>query len=1202
MRYLLTILMVIFFSQANAQSRYIMSPGEYTAVFKKVSTGIAYTIGTDPSQLGGTGGIGTQGIPIEISTTPANKPMAGVCSGLHDFGTYSIDSGRVFMAGQANNCQLGNGTTTGPTTMYEILTDAGGNQFDSIGGMTAGWCISAAAPFYAAYKWYNAASTYNNAVYIWGDGSTVGLGSCIKPTATFVGGFGSGEVIQSISAQNSSIHCITTDGKLWVLGGTDDYPANTGTNSTPTTWTQVTLPGGQLASFMCKGNSFVFVISTTGHLISFGEYGWISENKSTNAFTPITTPTQVDSYFPSSIFPISQMVAAHTAYAILTTTNKLFTGGSNEIGICGTGSTIYWPTYTGTNGLTPYDWDVGMGEYVNQCTQIAKNANVTWSQIFGGPLYSFYFLAEDNNGNLYGAGRDKAGGIPDGEIPADTLNAGSPSIAADYNMSWNHLWFTSLPDPLSLTSSIVASCPSCVTGYLTGVPCSYGTDAPSRPNTNLAAHLIITPTANGFTWSSSTSTTDGSHKIMWSQSFITQHSGTSIGLGVQGGESGSVTGISAGTYVLNDTIVDNSWDTAFTTASVTVGSQTGFYCDTVGGSDANACTFPAPCSSKAHTIAQMVSGDTLYLKCNDVWQTTTYPISGIVITSYGTGNKPKNDGSVTLSGWTSMGNGIWEAYLPNDRATLNCVTLNGNLTGMGRYPDTGYLTYTGLTSSTLTSSAITTLPYSYLNGTVVIRDEFSNIDTVHINAVGSNTFTLATSPSIIGGRGNGFFMMNHPNTLLTTTRIGSWYNKVSVDSVQVYFGSGGPSGQVVKIAVLDTGIYLNGLSNVTVENVDFDYFNQYNIFENGTTNILFDSCKAGHSGNNAVTANNAAHSTFRYDTLKNVNNNGAYATGSSSTYPFMEYCLLDSIGMWAGMGQTGASNAYTAWCWGYGFGTYRYNTGTNIGFNGFFFAGDSTTVSNNFGQYYCMVKCDGAMYYTWNLTLPSYTYGIFVDSNIAVNSGSPGSGIVYNAEDIAFGGYWDAYATKITALWNTFAYNSTAGIFNHGANNTFEYNNIYGNTFAQFFNDEVSSHAITGTIFKHNVVGFQGTPFSVAFASPNNDLNTFCSSCDSNYVLAPTGNVGSFYTFSSTDPGTGRSLASWQSDLGYDLHSSVQGGILSFYYSVPSARIVLGFNGKDAVGTIYPGILNLTPYSSRTLIQLPCSCIQVPVGSKILVQ
>ena len=1174
--------------QLKAQ-KYLMSPGEYTAGFIKSSTGIGYTIGTDPSALGGSGGVGTQGIPIQIVTTPANQTMASVCSGLHDGGFIST-TGFAYMYGQANFCQLGNGLTTGPSTTYEIPTDVNGESFGNLSQMTAGWCISAAQPFYAAIK-----STGTDTVWIWGNGTTVGLSSCIKPTPTIVS---VGRTVASISAQNSSIHAICTDGTLWVRGGTDDYPANTGTNSTPTTWTQVTLPGGQLAASIVKGNSFVFVITTTGHLIFFGEYGWIGENKSTNAFTPITTPTQVDSYFPSSIFPISQMVAAHTGYAILNTTNGLFTGGSNEVGLCGTGPSIYWPTYTGTNGYAPWDWDVSMGEYVNQCTQICKNANVVWSKIFGGPLYSFYFLFEDIFGNLTATGRNKAAGIPAAIIWADSLGT---RIASAFGMGHNIVYAASVPDPLTLTyPNIVSSCPGCSSGALTGTPCTYGTDAPSRPNTNLHANLVLTPTHGGFNWSAATSTTDGSHYIQWPNSYITQNSGTSISLGIQGGESGSITGIPAGTYVINDTIVDNSWDTAFTTASVTVTTQTGFYCDTIGGSDANVCSFAAPCASKAHTIAQMVSGDTLYLKCGDIWYSTTYPIAGIVITSYGTGSKPKNRGSITLSTWTSMGNGIYEAYIPNDRATLNCVTIDALLAGMGRYPDTGYLTYTGLTSSTLTSAAITGLTYSYAGGTVCIRPEFSDLDTIHINAQGSTTLTLATSPSILGGRGNGFFFMNHPNTLLTTTRIGSWYNNVSKDSIQMYFGSAGPTGHVVKISVLDTGIYMT--SNVTVQNVDFEYFNQYSIYGNNVSYDYFDSCKFNYAGNNVMTGNNVGHFTFRYDTMKNANNNFAFVTGSSSTYNVMQYCLLDSAGMIAGMGQTGSGNGYSAWTWNYGFSTYQYNTFLNSGYNALSFDGDSVNVSHNLFDFYCMVKSDGGGIYTWDPSAQSYPNGRNVTYNLCLFGGSAGSGIVYNYLDMSFGTYWDNYATKTTASYNTLAYNASAGIFNHGANNTFTNNNLYGNLYTQFFNDEVTSHAITGTVYTGNIHGYTGTPLSVVFASPNNDLNSFCSSCNSNYYLNPIGQTGGFYTQSSVDPGTSRSFASWQSTTGYDAASSYQNGNLSFYSSVPAATISLGMNGKDAKGNIYPGILNLGAYSSVTLLGLPCSCIPVPVGTSIIVK
>jgi hypothetical protein len=203
---------------------------------------------------------------------------------------------------------------------------------------------------------------------------------------------------------------------------------------------------------------------------------------------------------------------------------------------------------------------------------------------------------------------------------------------------------------------------------------------------------------------------------------------------------------------------------------------------------------------------------------------------------------------------------------------------------------------------------------------------------------------------------------------------------------------------------------------------------------------------------------------------------------------------------------------------------------------------------------------------------------------------------------MSFGTYWDNYATKTTASYNTLAYNASAGIFNHGANNTFTNNNLYGNLYTQFFNDEVASHAITGTVYTGNIHGYTGAALSVVFATPNNDLNSMCSSCNVNYYLNPIGQIGGFYTQSSVDPGTSRSFASWKSTTGYDASSSYQNGVLSFYSSVPTAAISLGYNAKDALGNIYPGILNLGAYSSSTLIQLPCSCFPFTVGTSALVK
>ena len=1197
MRRILTIALFFIAGQVAAQ-KYAMSPGEYTQGFIDSANKIGYTLTTD-NTIAGTGNFGGQGIAYPVVTGYSNKQMKLVCTGLHDGGFVSLDSGHAFMYGLASNCQLGNGLTTGPSTCYEILTDALGNPFYNINGMTAGWGPVDAVPFYAATK-----TGGGDTVWVWGNGTPLGMGSCLKPTATIVA---TGKTVTQIVANNSFIHAVCSDGTVYVIGGQDDYAANSGTNSNPTTWTQVT--GLPSIAYVVKGNSFVFAVPTTGtDLWGWGEYGWIVENQSTVSYMPITSPTKVTSYFPSGIFPIAQMVAAHTGYAILnTTTNSLFTGGSNEVGLCGTGPTIIWPLYT-TGGSTPYNggtaapwnWNTGMGQYLNQCTQICKGANVKWGYIYGGPLYSFYFYFEATNGSLVTEGRAKDV-LGDGVIFADSAGT---RIAAAFAMGHNITYPSLLPDLLSVTTATVASCPGCVDGEspISGTtPCTYGTDGPSRPNTNLRCNLVVTPTPGGYNWSIATSTTDGSHKIMWDHSVLISTGGTPVNTGIPGGESGSVTGIAAGTYSVTDTMVDNAFDTVYDSQTFTVpaATQTGFYCDTVAGSDANGCTFASPCASKAHTISLMSSGDTLYLKCNDVWHSATYPISGIVITSYGTGNKPQNNGSITVSAWTSMGNGIYETYIPNDRATLNCVTLDAMLAGMGRYPDTGYVTFTGLTSSTLTSASISGFPYSYAGGTVCIRPEFSDLDTIHVSAQGSTTLTLASSPSILGGRGNGFFLMNHPNTLLTTLRVGSWYNNWAKDSLQMFFGSAGPSGHVVNIAVLDTGIYLT--SNVTVQNVDFDYFNQYHIFGNNVSNVLFDSCKFLYAGNNVVIGNNVGHFTFRYDTMKYANNNFSFVTGSSSTYNVIQYCLLDSAGMTAGMGQTGAANGYSAWTWDYGFSTYQYNTFLNVGYNGLSFDGDSVNVSYNLFEFYCLVKSDGGGIYTWDPSFQSYTYGRNVYNNIAIFGGSAGSGIVFNQQDMSFSIYSDGHSSHGRFYNNTGAYNPSSAVLNHGSNNSYTYNNWFANGYAQFMASEASGIPLTNLTYTHNVHGYNFSGLSIAFTTPGTDLNTFCVACDTNYYLVPIGQTASMYTFSSTDAGTTRTLASWQTDLGYDIHSHyTQSAPLLLPYSIAGgAQSVYGYN-QDAFGNIYNGSITLGAYSSSILQRISLPLVNSLQGGRII--
>src|SRR4030095_9235351 len=76
--------------------------------------------------------------------------------------------------------------------------------------------------------------------------------------------------------------------------------------------------------------------------------------------------------------------------------------------------------------------------------------------------------------------------------------------------------------------------------------------------------------------------------------------------------------------------------------------------------------------------------------------------SPIVFGAYGSGNKPVISGFATISSWTSVGNGLYEATVSAGLSTLNMVTLDGNFQVMGKFPkgNSGYITISsGSTSS-----------------------------------------------------------------------------------------------------------------------------------------------------------------------------------------------------------------------------------------------------------------------------------------------------------------------------------------------------------------------------------------------------------------------------------------------------------------------------------------------------------------------
>jgi len=1131
--------------------------------------------------------------------------MAGVCTGLHDGTFWSADSGRVFTYGLSTNCQLGNGLTTGPNTTYEILTDVNGNQFYNVNNITPGWGPVSNLPFYAATK-----NNGGDTVWVWGNLTNLGGSSCAKPTPIIVS---VGRTVASITAVNSSLHAVCTDGTVWVIGGTDDYSANTGVNATPTTFTQITIPNSTKIKYVVKGNSFIFYISTGGDtLYGNGEYGWLIKNQSTASFSPVNTPLFLNTFFTNGSLPIDTMVAAHTAYAILNKTNGFFTGGSNEPGLAGTGPSIIWPIYT-TGGTTPYNggvsapwnWNVGMGQFVSQCTQVMKNSGITFTQLSGGGLYTFFFVAQGTqNGSfvILGTGRNKAAGLPAGIVFADSSGS---HIGGTYHMGLNIVYWAYLTDPASLVTPIVASCPGCADGALTGTPCSFGTDAPSRPNTNLVPHLVVTPFAGGFTWSAATTTTDASHKILWPHSFITQTAGTVSDMGARAGQSGYVTGLAAGSYTIVDTIVDNSWDTVATSQTFTVPSatQTAFYFAASGGG--TSCTIGSPCApSYANTVfASAVGGDTLYFKRGDVFPVqlvaNTSGVNGnpIVIRPYGTGKAPIIGGLTTASGFSSVGGltNVWQTAYTGP--FLNFAIWNNAQQTTARSPDLaiGYFIPSSMTINSITDAANASL---VTTGTrIAIRSSAFTIDIATVTGVVGNVISFSPNATYTGAGGLGWMILNN-----TPTAANEWQD--TLNQFRVY-SVGSPTG-TWQIPTVDTCVSIGG----TYQEWDSIHImggNNVNVYVSGHSNnsgltFVADTSDYGYDG---FRMNGEGGMLFRYVVLNQLVDNGMLKQTNNNFNNLWFSPTVTNIGMIPGEGGTGnASQYYCGIVAGDSGSAVRYGRFTNIGYCGVTNFGSGFVVDSNFFTNFCFTLCDGAAVYTWMASPGSFAVSREINGNVGINGGGPMSLNGTTLTNLTSLIYLDNWTSQVSVGYNS-GYNIQGPTyFDHGPSNTFIFNTSYGSPFADFYAQQNGSLVISGLNVNNNVFGSATTSIpAVRLATTGSNLPTF-GTINNNQIVGAWGSSKPFWTFATglSDPGTFRSPAGWTSNTGYDANSTYQVGYEYFYYNQSASGLPVTFLGyiTDLSGGLHSGSVTIPSYNSQ-LFLLGSVPINFTKGSKIIV-
>ncbi len=600
-------------------------------------------------------------------------------------------------------------------------------------------------------------------------------------------------------------------------------------------------------------------------------------------------------------------------------------------------------------------------------------------------------------------------------------------------------------------------------------------------------------------------------------------------------------------------------------------------------------------------------GDNILFKSGDTWYgTLNISRSGssgnpITYSSYGSGAKPLITGFKTITGWASIGNGIYQATDPSFTSNMvNMITLNGNFQAIGRWPKVtagngGYLTVDSQGGTSITSSGLSSAP-NFIGGQVVYRGAHWILNRGIVTSQNSSTISFTSLPgedpywnsAYPPNPGFGFFFQNSINALST---LGDWAYDTNSKKLSVYFGSNNPSSYQVQASTVDNLISINqdNTSYININGLTISGANSNAIYSNGYnhTNIQLNNSDISYSGKDALKLDRGGE---KYFTISNNNinytNNDAINLGfDGAESSIITNNNISDTGMVAGMGKSGDGN-YNAII-GPGLNSnVSNNTITNTGYIAIQFNDKNVLVKNNFINYACMVKDDcGEVYFGRG----DYT-GSKILNNIILNSpGAPygtdeteGTGEGIYADDSAFG---------VEIGGNTVAHSSYANLYNHGAYNL----NIHDNTFydAPGNSSYYNGPNTTTNIIQSNNIFFARTASQYTFNSGGGTVpaSNFFSASDNNYFLRPINNEN-YIRISYPNYGI-YNLDTWKTYTGKEANSKTSPIAISntnqiFFDYNPSYNVktvYLSGNYIDINGQAVTSPINIPAWSSVILLQ-----------------
>lgn len=629
------------------------------------------------------------------------------------------------------------------------------------------------------------------------------------------------------------------------------------------------------------------------------------------------------------------------------------------------------------------------------------------------------------------------------------------------------------------------------------------------------------------------------------------------------------------------------------------------YYISAAGNDANSGLSPVAAwqtiSNVNSRFSSFAPGDSVLFKRGDTFfGTLTISRSGtsgkpITISAYGAGAKPVISGFTTISGWTNEGAGIYSKVIVSPALT-NMVTIDGKQVGMGRYPDTGFLTYESFSANTsITDTGLGNSP-NWTGADLAIRKNDWTLDRGTItNHTGTtiiyNTANTgsAQTPSL---NGFGYFILNDLKTLTT---YGEWYHNPGNGKFYVYFGAVNPLTKVVQVATVNDLIFCTGgYDYLTLDNLNLTgAINNAVFFKRVNSTDIDDYCRIqncdiSRCGKNGIEHGQGVGFMVESTTINYCNSYGIY-----SYYASLFTIAGNAIANIAVIpGQSNNPQGNGGLYFSCNNGVINYNKIKNTGYNGIFIRsgtlGTSINISYNYIDSVCLVLNDGGAIYTGSDWAGIRT----IDHNIITNAIGNGAGAIRQTS-LSEGIYLDEYASHLVVTNNTVANSGNSGIKLHKAHdNTITDNTTFNCQRGIDYLNSGGSNIRNISLRRNTFFAKSATQYSSVFSSVADDIALF-GTADSNYYARP---LDDNLTFSVTQPSTGwqqKTLATWQTFIGQDAHSKkspisvTDVNDIRFEFNATKAVKTIALDAKyiGLDGKIVEGSITLQPYCSVILMK-----------------